>query len=227
MPGKLCLLALIALLLPWVGACSHSPQTAKEKAEADAMSSSVDAVTRLPRPRKASGATLRNWLAAKENKFTLQRINDCQAQVLTVGEAGKDRIELRKLSKQMSVDVAVDTELHHWCYYHLLMRLEQQLEQDQLGQGEKGRLDSFLKEFRGLWILAIALDRHTEQNYYRSVARRRYIDLSQIYFGRKLEAAPGTPEPDDEIEDKTDQSEEDVIIPGDEPEDDEATEVGK
>ncbi len=143
---------------------------------------------------------LRSWLATQENRFSIQRIDDCQAQILATSEAGRSRDELRKLSKKLQADVATNPEVHHWCFYHMLMRLEMKLEQSSLGQNYQDRLQSFLAENRALWILALALDRVIDDNYYRYIARKRYIALSQLYFGRNLLPAKGTLNPEDDPE---------------------------
>lgn len=190
---------------------------AKAKSSPDSVAPSESNPPRLSRPRRARGTTLRNWLATRENRFGMQRINDCQAQLLSLATAARHPAELRLTSKKLSADVATELNLYHFCYYHLLMRLELMLEEDQLGRALRDKLQGFIDEFRSLWILAIALDRRTDQTYYRSVARRRYMELSQLYFGRSLQSAPGTFEPDEEDLDDDELDESDLIVPGDEP----------
>lgn len=219
--GKLCLLlGLLFSLALQASGCSSSgaAMAAKARLESAEMESESSSSPRLPRPRRASGVTLRTWLAAKDSQASLQRINDCQAQLLSLAENARQQPELRLLAKKLRADVATELKLYHFCYYHLLMRLEEQLEQDKLGFSLKERLQTFMGEYRALWILAIALDHHTEQNYYRSVARRNYMELSQVYFGRSLSPAPGTAEPEDEEAEEGTSDEEEERVPGDEDE---------
>lgn len=151
-------------------------------------------------------------------------MDDCQAQILAVSAQGKNRDELRKVSTQLRSDIGSNLELHHWCFYHMLMRLETKLEQSSLGASYQDRLTSFTRESKALWVLAMALDRLVEDNYYRYIARKRYIALSQLYFGRNLLPAKGTLEPEDDPEavdtDELEDPEDDDLGGGDDEEED-------
>lgn len=198
---------LFLLSLVSLGSCAlfrSAPLPAKAgkgaKAGSEAKTDAGDPDKPLPRPRRAAGELLRSWLASQENRYSIQRMDDCQAQMLAVSEGGKRQNELKKLSKQLKADVGANLELHHWCFYHMLMRLEMKLEQSSLGDTYHERLQSFIRESKALWVLAMALDRQIDDHYYSYVARKRYIALSQLYFGRNLLPAKGTLDPEDDPE---------------------------
>ncbi len=140
----------------------------------------------LPEPSAQDMQRLRTWLAAQETGFDLERLEDCQAQLLVRGDRLLNKSDIIKAADELQDDVRESLALYHWCYYHMLTRLEYQLEQQSLGKTYQDRLQQFLRESKALFILAETLDRSRQSNHYRGTLQKKYIELSQAEFGRRL-----------------------------------------
>lgn len=152
--------------------------------------------TNLPDPSPQELGRLSTWLAAQETGFELERLEDCEAQLLVRADKLQSKADIQKAADEMQADVRESLPLYHWCYFHMMSRLEYQLEQENLGRSYQDKLQQFLRESKALFIVAECLDRTRQTRRYRSNLQKKYIALSQAYFGRQLSPMDTTrPEP--------------------------------
>ncbi len=146
----------------------------------------VQSEVSLAEPTAQDFAQLRAWLSAQETGFDLERLEDCQAQLLVQADRVQAKSDIQKAADELRDDVREALPLYHWCYFHMLTRLEYQLEQQNLGRTYQDRLQQFLRESKALFVLAEVLDRSRQTRLYRSNLQKKYIYLSQAWFGRNL-----------------------------------------
>ncbi|WP_141732549.1 hypothetical protein [Oligoflexus tunisiensis] len=140
----------------------------------------------LPEPSAQELGRLYTWLAAQETGFELERLEDCEAQLLARADRIQGREDIQKAADELEADVREAFPLYHWCYFHMMSRLEYQLEQRNLGRSYQDKLQQFLRESKALFIVAECLDRTRRTRNYRSNLQKKYIALSQVWFGRHL-----------------------------------------
>jgi hypothetical protein len=140
----------------------------------------------LEEPSAQEFGRLFTWLAAQETGFELERLEDCEAQLLARADLIQSRLDMQKAVDELQPDVRESLALYHWCYFHMLSRLEYQLEQQNLGRSYQDKLQQFLRESKALFIVAECLDRTRQTQRYRSNLQKKYIALSQAWFGRQL-----------------------------------------
>jgi len=138
---------------------------------------------------------LYTWLAAQETGFELERLEDCEAQLLVRADRIQSKMDIQKAADELQADVRESLPLYHWCYFHMLSRLEYQLEQQSLGHTYQDRFQQFLRESKALFVVAECLDRTRQSRSYRSNLQKKYIALSQAWFGRSLSPLD-TPKPE-------------------------------
>jgi hypothetical protein len=92
---------------------------------------------------------------------------------------------LLEVEREMEKTVTANPELYHWCFYWMMRNLDIRADQSGLAGDDRNRL--FSSGMRGLWALGRALDRARGVNRYFPYLRVRYMQLSQDFFGRKLE----------------------------------------
>jgi hypothetical protein len=122
----------------------------------------------------------------------LERLEDCEAQLLVRADRLQSKADIQKAADEMQADVRESLPLYHWCYFHMMSRLEYQLEQENLGRSYQDKLQQFLRESKALFIVAECLDRTRQTRRYRSNLQKKYIALSQAYFGRQLSPMDST-----------------------------------
>lgn len=140
----------------------------------------------LPEPDARELTRLYTWLAEQETGFELERLEDCEAQLLVRADRIQSKADIAKAADELQADVRDALPLYHWCYFHMLSRLEYQLEQQNLGRTYQDRLQQFLRESKALFIVAECLDRSRQTRNYRANLQKKYIALSQAWFGRNL-----------------------------------------
>ncbi|MCX6129331.1 MAG: hypothetical protein NTX25_09755 [Proteobacteria bacterium] len=155
-------------------------------ASSDTLATSTEEKTQFPHPNSRQMEQLQTWLAAQKNDIELQRIDDCQAQIIARADHDQSKIDLQRSARELRDELSGNIALYHWCYYNMIARLNYHLEQQALGSSYQDRLQQFLREGKALYILARALDRELHTQRYRQVLTEQYVTLSQTYFGRIL-----------------------------------------
>lgn len=140
----------------------------------------------LAEPTAQELGRLSTWLAAQETGFEIERLEDCEAQLLVRADRIQNKADIQKAADELQMDVRDSLPLYHWCYFHMLSRLEYQLEQQNLGRSYQDKLQQFLRESKALFIVAECLDRIRQSRRYRGNLQKKYIALSQAWFGRQL-----------------------------------------
>lgn len=140
----------------------------------------------LVEPTSQEFGRLPTWLAAQETGFEMERLEDCEAQLLVRADRIQNKNDIQKAADELQADVREGLSLYHWCYFHMLSRLEYQLEQQNLGRSYQDKLQQFLRESKALFIVAECLDRTRQTRRYRANLQKKYIALSQAWFGRQL-----------------------------------------
>lgn len=92
--------------------------------------------------------------------------------------------DLLASSSQFKTIASQDLPVHHWCYFHTLKELDDNIEKSKITIDEK--MNSFLFSMNKLWISANAMSELTQNPQYSSIAKDRYIKYSEKYFGRDL-----------------------------------------
>jgi len=150
----------------------------------------------LPEPSAQELGQLYTWLAAQDTGFELDRLEDCEAQLLVRSDRVQTKADIQKAADELQADVRDTFPLYHWCYFHMLSRLEYQLEQQNLGRSYQDKLQQFLRESKALFIVAECLDRTRQTRRYRNNLQKKYIALSQAWFGRSLSPMESAGRPD-------------------------------
>ncbi len=139
-----------------------------------------------PHPRFASSHATKRLILTfqkpKEEKLNLC-VKDFRAAADTAGNADA----MVQTMKLMKAAVSKNIEFYHWCFYHFMTALDWKLEEDSLGLQLQDKMTIFIKNMKGLWLLARSLDEAVKSKIYFEYIKVRYLELSQAHFGRTLE----------------------------------------
>ncbi len=139
-----------------------------------------------PHPRFASSHATKRLILTfqkpKEEKLNLC-VKDFRASADTAGNADA----MVQTMKLMKAAVSKNIEFYHWCFYHFMTALDWKLEEDSLGLQLQDKMTIFIKNMKGLWLLARSLDEAVKSKIYFEYIKVRYLELSQTHFGRNLE----------------------------------------
>lgn len=108
----------------------------------------------------------------------------CQETLDKMAEASNSSEDLLVSSSQFKTIASQDLPLHHWCYFHTLKQLDENIEKARVTIDVK--MNSFIFTMNKLWISASAMTDLTQNPQYSSIAKDRYIKYSEKYFGRVL-----------------------------------------
>ena len=93
-------------------------------------------------------------------------------------------VSMATRSRKVMSLASADTELYHFCFYQLMVRLD-----DRLAVGGPLMTEvatNFIDGMKALWILAGGLDALSGQQHYFDYLRARYVQISKDVFGRDV-----------------------------------------
>ncbi len=161
-----------------------SQQESQNFADEETEEDSDESPARDAHPKQATA-----WYTRKLVMTSIQpsseSIKRCRERVeATAGQS----TNLRALNDAANaLEEAVDRHetVFHWCFYQMMVDLDQKLEHEPLLIDEKA--DLFLSRMRSLWSLAQTLDTVKDSDIYIPYLRTRYKEMNQTLFGRRLE----------------------------------------
>ena len=113
---------------------------------------------------------------------------NCAEEIRLVAETTDSPESMLAARDKVSFEVKQAPATFHWCFYKMIVDLDDQLRNDNIGVLLEERAENFLKEMKALWLLSMGLDLATKTKHsYFSYLRRRYIDLSRSFYGRDVE----------------------------------------
>ena len=145
----------------------------------------------LPHPRKATAYDTK-VLIMKSEKPVSENILNCKIELdeLVPNIQSEDKmIEARNI---LYSKVLKNSKLFHWCFYHLIVSLDDKL--NIIDKTNKEKIIFFNSQMQRLWLLSRALDLAVGTNSYFKYLQKRYIDISQSHFGRDLQVGPSLDE---------------------------------
>ncbi len=164
-----------------VSSCGTSSISLEQKSP---MVSSLDAtIDKLPHPRKANEQALQDLLLTNEQPKP-EHIADCKHNLELAAKDAVSDNEIIEAKKLVTTLVSRDFNLYHWCFYQLM----RDCDKERLVEGvdNKNKLTNFNNRMKYLWVLARALDNVYQEPKYFNYLRKRYMDISTNYFGRKI-----------------------------------------
>ncbi len=158
------------------GLKNEEDQDAEEEAEEDS--------TALPHPKHATAWDTR-MLIASNVQPTAERVYSCIRQVTQIADEAPNQQDMMSTQTQMTQLVATDQVLYHYCFYQLMVRLD-----DRLAVGGPLMTEvatSFFDTMRAMWILARGLDAFNGRQIYFDYLQKRYVQISKDTFGRDVQ----------------------------------------
>ncbi|SMF13495.1 hypothetical protein [Pseudobacteriovorax antillogorgiicola] len=110
----------------------------------------------------------------------------CRNEIFAITQETFNESGLLVAKEKIFADVNQNRIRYHWCFYFSMMVVDSKLKSDAMGKSIKERLSGFHKEMKALWILASTLDQAFQQERYFPYLRQRYIEISEMYFARRL-----------------------------------------
>lgn len=115
-----------------------------------------------------------------------EKLQACQTEVRALGAKAINRELLLESRNILAQAVNRNKVIYHWCFYLTAMQLDNQIDKLDVKVSFLDKYKLFIKEMKGLWILARALDATFGSKRYFGYIRSRYIDMTRDYFGRDL-----------------------------------------
>ena len=156
----------------------------QEASEDEASSGDDDQETGLPQPQQATAWHTR-MLIASNPQPTGARIYSCIEQVTRIAEEAPNQQDMMNAQTQVTQLAANDQELYHYCFFQLMVRLDDRLAVGGPLMSEVAT--SFFDTMRAMWILARGLDALHGRTKYFDYLQRRYVQISKDTFGRDVE----------------------------------------
>lgn len=181
---------LLALLLPFAS-CSlkSTPNSAKtaqtdEEDEDEEDDDEADEQIGPPFPTQASAWHTR-MLIASNPQPTAERVHGCIEQLSQISAESANQQDMMAAQSQITTLAANDPDLYHYCFFQLMVRLDDRLAVGGPLMSEVAT--SFFDSMRALWIMARGLDALTGRTRYFDYLQRRYVQISKDTFGRDVE----------------------------------------
>ncbi len=114
-------------------------------------------------------------------------LNNCRSDLAVIGTQIANDEAMVEAIDMMRESVTSKTNFYHWCFYYSMSVLDWGMENDTKRASLQEQQDYFHRNMRGLFVLARALDQTRNTKRYFFYIRRRYMELSQNYFGRTLD----------------------------------------
>lgn len=138
----------------------------------------------LKHPRLADEASTRTLIFTHAQP-SQNAIAKCRDTVNHLSSQAKNQGEMLSAIKKVAKAANNEIAVYHWCFYQSVAGLD--LRMNERNDSIQAQADIFVKNMRLLWILSKALERLTQSERYFKYLQERYLQMSQNYFGRKLE----------------------------------------
>ena len=141
-------------------------------------------VGQMPHPSKATAWQTRALLFTTPQPKA-EDLFRCIDQVTRIGKQAGNQYEMMTLAPQISALAAPQLRTYHFCFYQMVMRLDEKLTKG--GPMLTEMAPTFLSSMKTLWIFARGMDTLDGKTRYFDYLYKRYIDMSKQHFGRDLE----------------------------------------
>ena len=147
---------------------------------------SDDSSTDLPHPASPTAWNTKSHLMSHPRP-PQEKLDNCMGEMEQLATEVKNPRALIQSTKKIAVEVRRFKFLYHWCFYNMIVVLDNKLLNDGLGLLLDERTKNFQNTMKTLWMLARSLDSGNQDKPYFRYLRLRYIQLSRDFFGRHLE----------------------------------------
>lgn len=182
---KLSLIILLTALLPI--SCNTSAKKSSEASELNDEDMSDDGNDvmdpEFPHPAQVSASSTKQLLITHEQP-NAQSLDACRANLQSTANSVFSVPALSDATEKFNSLITESPSLYHWCFYQMLSQLDEKLAGPDLELTKK--YQTFVSEIKFLFILAQALDTNVSPPIYCQYLKLRYIDISKMYFGRRL-----------------------------------------
>lgn len=117
-------------------------------------------------------------------------VSQCKNDIKQISAKSRNPVSLQLASSQFQSIVRTSPAKYHWCFFHVVKDLD--LELNKPGASFDYKMDRFLTTMNELWVFSTSLTRVTNDQRYLKFTKQRYVEYSNVYFGRKVETI-GTP----------------------------------
>lgn len=119
------------------------------------------------------------------------RLKECDEEFTKLGKSIRSRQGMLSAQAATSGAVQQNPTFYHWCFYHTIGRINQDLENSERASSMSTLATRFTFSMKGLWVLARSLGDATGVDRYFKFLRTRYIEVSEQYFARRLNILKG------------------------------------
>lgn len=178
--------------LPYFTSCTSQQQQQEDDAKLAAKEDDEDEedddadgkAGTLPHPEKATAWATRNLIATHPQPSN-EKVAQCMDDLAKIAADAGNPQDMLQAQVQAANLAAADVGLYHYCFYQLMVRLDERLERGGPLMADVATV--FFDTMRALWILARGLDVATGRERYFPYLRERYVQLSKQHFGRDVE----------------------------------------
>ena len=135
---------------------------------------------------KPTAASTRIFYATKTRNVPPRQVEACMSDVSALSSTATNQDTLLEASSKLKTEMAqAPHEVYHWCFYGLMVRLDNALAKNDVII--ETQIDVFFTGMKALWLLGAALDQGSGEETYMTYLRHRYVSISKEKFGRSLE----------------------------------------
>jgi len=186
-------LAILLLATPTSGcrttenssSASEADEDSDDAEDSDTESGDSASDDEHPQPRSTSAWDTRKLLMANRATINHEAVQTCRDSLTALTTNAESQEDMLRAVETVLPLVARDSGTWHWCFFHLVVTLDERMERG--GSLFEELAPAFFDTMRKLWVLSVALDKHDEGNTYFKFMRRRYIDMSRDWFGRRVD----------------------------------------
>ena len=178
-------------------ACGHTPAAKTDSEELilsnqDDNSNHLDDTNYNPKsslkhPKQRDAAS--TFVLISAQKPELLKVQACKQKLKELVPKPVAFKELVGMSAKMQWDVKLNLKNFHWCFYQMMVDMDQELAQSNRSFSEQG--DLFILAMQRMYVTAHALGNILGVNTYMDYLRVRYVQISQQKFGRSLTSDKG------------------------------------
>lgn len=163
----------------------------QENIEENSETKEIELLNELTHPRYATREETRFYLLSNLEGLDEEKLNTCRMNLDRLSSISVSRDDFLANRQRLIEEIRSSVKFYHYCFYFTIMKLEEELYQDKLGNNLEETHLLFYKKIRGLMLLSVSIGNILGTNKYFDFLRIRYVDLSYLFFGRKLQILDG------------------------------------
>jgi len=140
----------------------------------------------LPHPKAASRWRTRELIMTSQ--ITMQdEIRTCKNELSALSGNALSPETMLTSRNILTQSIIENVAAYHWCFYLSMLDLDNKLDAADVNMSFSEKYEMFTQGMKSQWILARALDAALGSKKYFGYLRRRYMEISQVHFGKRLE----------------------------------------